>query len=86
MCFKNASDARKALDAYSHDESSDASNRSDKLYVVEAKSKEQRQLEIQKSTYRFKVSMMNLNLIIKNLDPSTTEDEFLTLCEQFGQV
>ena len=43
------------------------------IYVSEAKSKEQRQQEVAKQTYQWKKSMMYMNLIVKNVDPSTTE-------------
>ena len=41
--------------------------------MSEAKSKEQRQQEVAKQTYQWKKSMMYMNLIVKNVDPSTTE-------------
>ena len=76
VCFKDSHDAKKALEAFSDNDRSEASHGSDRLYVVEARSKEQRQMDLQKSTYRFKMSMMYLNLIVKNIDPTTTEEEF----------
>jgi len=45
------------------------------LYVREAKSKEQRELEIAKKTYQFKKSMMYLNLLVRNVDPQASEAE-----------
>lgn len=39
----------------------------------EAKTKEQRNMELQKSTYQFKKSMQLLNLVVKNVDPSTSK-------------
>lgn len=43
------------------------------IVVCEAKSKEERQQEVAKKTYQWKKSMMYMNLIVKNVEPSTTE-------------
>ena len=69
VCFANWTDAKKALDHFRKlfDEIQGG------IYVCEAKSREQRQQEVAKKTYQWKKSMMYLNLIIKNVDPSTTE-------------
>ena len=56
------------------------------MLVCEAKSKEQRQIEVAKKTYQWKKSMMFLNLIVKNVEPSTTEDEFRDFFSQFGNI
>jgi RNA recognition motif-containing protein len=56
------------------------------LYVREAKTKEQRELELQKSTYQFKKSMQLLNLVVKNLDPETTKQEFEEFFSQWGTL
>lgn len=56
------------------------------IYVSEAKSKEQRQQEVAKQTYQWKKSMMYMNLIVKNVDPSTTEQEMSDFFSQFGNV
>lgn len=56
------------------------------LYVREAKSKEQRELEIAKKTYQFKKSMMYLNLLVRNVDPQASEAELKEFFEQYGVV
>ena len=83
VCFKDMADAAKALDSF-NDQSQEEN--SGKLYVREAKSKEQRQLELAKKTYQFKKSMMMLNLVVKNVDESTTEEELVQLYEGYGTV
>lgn len=52
----------------------------------EAKTKEQRALELQKSTYQFKKSMQMLNLVVKNVDPQTSKEEFEAFFQVFGTV
>lgn len=86
VCFKSAVDAKRALDAFNDYQHADASHSSDRLYVAEAKSKEMRQEELMKKSYRFKLSMMYLNLIVKNLDPTTTEEDLHDHFSQFGSV
>ncbi len=56
------------------------------IEVCEAKSKEERQQEVAKKTYQFKKSMMYMNLIVKNVEPSTTEQELQDFFTQFGNV
>ena len=56
------------------------------ISVCEAKSKEQRSQEIAKQTYQWKKSMMYMNLIVKNVDPTTTEQELSDFFSQFGNV
>ena len=70
VCFKEWQCAQKALTAYEDARGKDGSS----LYVSEFKTKEQRQKELQMKTYQFKKSMEKLNLIVKNLDSSATED------------
>lgn len=70
VCFKEWQSAHKALMAYEDGKGKDGSS----LYVSEFKTKEQRQKELQLKTYQFKKSMVKLNLVIKNLDSSATED------------
>ena len=82
VCFEKWQDAKKALDYFK--KLSDEIPGS--LYVCEAKSKEQRQNELAKKTYQWKKSMMYLNLIVKNLDPSTTEQEVRDFFSQFGSI
>ena len=84
VCFKNWQDAQKALEAFN--QGGDADDQQSKLYVNESKSKEQRQLEIAKKTYQFKKSMMYMNLIVKNVEPSTSEEELSDFFAQFGNV
>ena len=43
-------------------------------------------MEVAKKTYQFKKSMMYLNLIVKNVEPSTTDAELLEFFSQFGSV
>ena len=86
VCFKNGIDAKKALDFYKTREDHDASDGTDRLYVAEAKSKEARRDEVLKKTYRFKLSMMYLNLIVKNIDPTVQEEELMEHFSQFGNV
>ena len=54
--------------------------------MTEAKTKEERQAELAKSTYQWKRSMQYLNLIVRNLDPETTQEEFDTLFSNFGEI
>ena len=100
VCFQNWQDAQKALDELkgsgsSGNASSDekeaakataADNKAAGLYVREAKTKEQRTMELQKSTYQFKKSMQLLNLVVKNVDPSATKQEFEEFFANFGTV
>ena len=81
VCFKNWEDALKAKEAFNKPDGS-----LPKLYVSESKTKEQRQMEVAKKTYQFKKSMMYLNLIVKNVEPSTTDAELLEFFSQFGSV
>ena len=95
VSFKCWQDAQKALDelkgavsSVEGDDNKDPAERKVKrgLYVREAKTKEQRTIELQKSTYQFKKSMQLLNLVVKNVDPSTTKPEFEEFFGNFGQV
>lgn len=43
-------------------------------------------MELQKSTYQFKKSMQLSNLVVKNVDPSSTKQEFEEFFGNFGQV
>ena len=85
VCFKQMADSAKALETYTSGEQQDENSNS-RLYVREAKSKEQRRLELAKKTYQFKKSMMMLNLIVKNVDENTTEEELRQLYEGYGTV
>mmetsp|Transcript_4734 Transcript_4734/g.3275 ORF Transcript_4734/g.3275 Transcript_4734/m.3275 type:complete len:115 (-) Transcript_4734:867-1211(-) len=42
--------------------------------------------ELQKKNYQFKRSMQFLNLVVKNIDPQTTEDEIKQIFSQFGEI
>ena len=102
VCFKEWRDAQKALDklmdkshqaaqpaaAANSTESNDEEKESEGpgLYVTEAKSREERQAELAKSTYQWKRSMQYLNLIVRNVDPETTQDEFDSLFQNFGEI
>lgn len=55
-------------------------------YIKIALSKEQRMAELQKKNYEFKRSMQFLNLVVKNIDPQTTEDEIRQIFSQFGEI
>jgi len=83
VCFKTSEDAQKALDHFSVDKENTESKR---LYVVEAKSKQQRKAELERSSYQFKRSMQMLNLIVRNVDPECTKDEFETFFGNFGEI
>lgn len=82
VCYKEWQDAEKALTSFAEERTHSKSG----LYVSEFKSKEQRELEIQKKTYQFKKSMQFLNLIVKNVDSSATEEDLRKFFETFGQV
>ena len=69
VCFANWQDAKVALEHFTKLSEEIQGG----IYVSEAKSKEQRQQEVAKQTYQWKKSMMYMNLIVKNVDPSTTE-------------
>ena len=86
VCFKNWQDAQKALESFNQELDEGEEKEDSKLYVNESKSKEQRQLEIAKKTYQFKKSMMYMNLIVKNVEPSTSEAELTEFFTQFGNV
>lgn len=82
VCFVNWQDAKKALDHFQKL----AEELQGGIFVTEAKTKEQRQNEVAKKTYQWKKSMMYLNLIVKNVDPSTTDEELKDFFCQFGNV
>lgn len=88
VCFKDSAGAQKAIDTHGADRvaADRPDNESKALYVAEAKSKEQRQLELAKSTYQWKRSMQLLNLIVRNIDPHTTKEEFDEYFANFGEV
>ena len=69
VCFQRWQDAKKALDNFKKL----ADELSGGVYVSEFKSKEQRQQEVAKQTYQWKKSMMYMNLIVKNVESSTSE-------------
>ena len=48
--------------------------------------KEQREQEVARKTYQWKKSMMYMNLIVKNVDGGTTEEELRDFFSQFGNV
>jgi RNA recognition motif-containing protein len=54
--------------------------------VCEAKSRQQRQKEIELSTFRFKKSMQFFNLIVRNVDPCATKEEFDLFFSKFGEI
>ena len=82
VCFVRWQDAKKALEHYRKL----ADELQGGVYVSEFKSKEQRQQEVAKQTYQWKKSMMYMNLIVKNVDPSTSEQELRDFFTQFGNV
>lgn len=88
VCFKDWQDAQKAIDelGQTRDSNEEESDKKPSLYVREAKTKEQRKLELVKSTYQFKKSMQMLNLVVKNVEPQATKEEFEQFFSQFGQV
>ena len=82
VCFKSSEDAQKALDHISLDKE----NSRNKLYVVEAKTKQQRKAELERSSYQFKRSMQMLNLIVRNVDAEVTKEEFESFFSNFGEI
>lgn len=88
VCFKLSEDAQKALDHFSasKDEAPEPANKNESLYVCEAKTKEQRRLELAKSSYQFKRSMQLMNLIVRNVDPECTKEEFEAFFRNFGEI
>ena len=78
VCFKDWRDAQKSLDKFGTDKlaADQPDGQSTQVYVSEFKSKQQRQLELAKSTYQWKRSMQLLNLIVRNVPPQTTKEEF----------
>ena len=82
VCFSHWQDASRALNHFKKL----AEELQGGLYVSEFKSREQRQQEVAKQTYQWKKSMMYMNLIVKNVDPSTTEQELTDFFTQFGHV
>lgn len=82
VCFKEWQDAHKALTQFAEDRA----NQKSTVYVAEFKNKEQREKELQKRTYQFKKSMQFLNLIVKNVESTATEDDLRKFFDQFGQV
>jgi RNA recognition motif-containing protein len=80
-CFANSEDAQKALD---HFKSADKENKG--LVVCEFKTKEQRRMELEKTSYQFKKSMQLMNLIVRNVDPECSKEEFTDFFSNFGEV
>lgn len=77
VCFKHSNDAKKALQE----------NAVNGLYVAEAKTKEQRLIELQKKALGFKKSTMYLNLFVKGYNKATTTEEDLkAFFARFGEV
>ncbi|CDW81947.1 polyadenylate-binding cytoplasmic and nuclear [Stylonychia lemnae] len=77
VSFQNSTDAVKALQE----------NSINGLYVCEAKTKEQRQQELQRQTLGFKKSMMYLNLYVKGFNNlETTEDDLRQYFSAFGEL
>lgn len=88
VCFKQNEDAQKALNHFSaaKENAPDPANTNPSMYVCEAKTKEQRRLELTKSAYQFKRSMQLMNLIVRNVDPECTKEEFEGYFKNFGEV
>lgn len=82
VCFKEWTSARAALDKHAVDGKPEPGQ----LYVAEAKSKEQRKEELARSSFQFKRSMQLLNLIVRNMSPETTKEEFEEFFGQFGEI
>lgn len=62
------------------------SNINQGMYVCAFKSKEKRQLELQKSTYLFKKSLQFNNLFVKGLEPGTTPEEVESYFAEYGTI
>ena len=88
VCYKKSEDAQKALDHFSaaKENAPDPTSTQPPLYVCEAKTKEQRRLELAKSAYQFKRSMQHMNLIVRNVAPECTKEEFEDLFKNFGEI
>jgi polyadenylate-binding protein len=88
VCFRQSQDAQKALDHFSaaKENAPDPASTHAYLYVCEAKTKEQRRLELEKSAYQFKRSMKLFNLIVRNVDPACTKEEFEDYFKNFGAI
>jgi polyadenylate-binding protein len=88
VCFKQNEDAQKALNHFSaaKENAPEPANTNPSMYVCEAKTKEQRRLELTKSAYQFKRSMQLMNLIVRNVDPECTKEEFEGFFKNFGEV
>ena len=88
VCFKQNEDAQKALNHFSaaKENAPDPADTHPSMYVCEAKTKEQRRLELTKSAYQFKRSMQLMNLIVRNVDPECTKEEFEGFFKNFGEV
>lgn len=43
-------------------------------------------MELAKSSYHFKRSVQLMNLIVRNVDPQTTEEEFQNFFSNFGEI
>lgn len=81
VCFVKSEDAQKALDHFCV---TDKENKG--LFVREFKTKEQRRVELEKTSYLFKKSMQLMNLIVRNVDPECTKEEFTAFFSNFGEV
>lgn len=77
VCYKEPSMALKAL----------AENNPGGLYVCEAQTKEQRQLDQERKTLSFKKSMQYLSLHVKGYPFATVnEGDLITFFKAFGEV
>lgn len=57
-----------------------------KLYVTEAKKKEQRKTQLEQETQKYKNSKKRCNLFVKNFDASTTEEDLRNLFIEYGEI
>ena len=88
VCFKQNEDAQKALNHFSAAKKNapDPAKTKTSMYVCEAKTKEKRRLELAKSAYQFKRSIQLMNLIVRNVDPECTKEEFESFFKNFGEI
>lgn len=92
VCFVRPEDAKKALTIDSKNENAEneplqLDPSRPPLYVCEAKTKEQREVEIRKKNLSFKKSMQFLSLFVKGYDKDSTQEEDLkAIFRPFGEM
>ena len=82
VCFENREYARKALDL--HEQGVDGI--SEKLYVVQALKKKEREAELKRKNESYKNSWLISNLYVKNFGTETSDQELLNFFSQYGEI